>query len=1548
MERAARFFIPFSLLGILVLLSVTRVEPTFIGGQTPASFDLCEPLQDPNGVPRPECQGGDIRFEADPSVQGQFGWSVATGHLNGDALADLVVGDPQRNRAYIFFGRVSANAGWGLDPNDPVDRRVGAESQADVIFDLGPSFPGQPSSLGFSVAVGRERIAGTCSPSGAAALLLGAPGIPGTTGNPAGTAYHIPAGTLCMAAGPMPSPVTLDPGEAGQAVQSARPEEDDEFGYSVAFGKVLTVSGNHEDIIVGARGALNGNGMVTAMSVADGVVQANEASLVEIEGLAGDGLGEVLAVGDLDRDHDPNTLPTGRSDDLAIGAVGHPNGKVLTVQGPLSPTSGLDHDGIFEEGIDFQLRGIVGEAAGDYFGFSVAISAQGRLATGAIMADNVTSGNPLTNTGTGPRTNGGKVYVWNAPFIEQGSAPSTAASADVVFVARRSGDGLGYAVVFGDFDRSGVDDLAITARREDGRALRTNDIDQGTAYVIQNATVLISPVDLNRCASGSDCTGVDNVDAMIFGGDRRSGAGDEVGWAASAGDLNGDGFVDLLLSSVTQKHVYAVTLEDTDDDRATKGRNLRDDDDDNDTHLDGADCAPTDRLIFPGAMEITCNTLDENCNGNGDDSPDADNDTFDVCDPSAPGDNDDKARDCNDNDPASFPGAPEVCDGNDNVCDGSIPTNELDQDGDFFVACLDWNDTQGNNPTILGGNDCRASDNTVFPGASPNEADPMACTRDRDGDDWGDSAPPTGVIAGSDCDDGSPSASLTFPGAAQIESPLACMRDRDDDGYGDASATLPTVSGTDCADTDPTSHPNASQVCDGNDNSCGGGVPANELDGDGDGFVVCSPFVDVQGDNPSIQGGGDCDPADGTTFPGTAGNELVPQACMRDRDNDGFGALSPPMGVTAGTDCDDDSGTAAATFPGAAQIEAPLNCMKDFDDDGYGDGMVSLPVVAGNDCADDDAAAFPGGDEVLDDGIDQDCSGADTVTCFVDADLDGSGGSATLVSDDGDCTDDGESPTGDDCNDADHNISPSTADIPSDGIDQNCNGFDARTCIVDADGDGFGTTAGTTVLAEDGVCDAAQGESENSTDCNDADAGTRPGAMERCDGNDNACSGAVPANEIDSDLDGFVACSGWSDTQMDNPGILGGGDCDPADEDTFPGAAPSEVFSSLCFRDKDGDDYGDLTPPPGVPIGSDCDDDSATGAATFPGAAQIEAPLNCMRDVDDDGFGDSAAVLPVVKGTDCADTAPGTHPGAAEVCDGNSNTCAPMPPADEIDSDMDGYVACSGWNDAQGDNPGILGGSDCAPADPSAFPGASPNEADPAACTSDKDGDGFGDQTPPMGVTPGTDCDDDSPAAAATFRGAAQTEDPGALVCMRDADDDGFGDAAAALPVVPGTDCADMDPATFPGAAEVCGDGIDNDCSGGDLPCVQAAPLDLHLPGEGLLAWTAGPAGTTDYCVYRGNMAVLRSTGVYSQDPSLVEAAGRWCGLAGLEMADSRPPGTGEVAYYLVTSRGPAGESGLGADSGGAARPHHHPCGTAGEEGTPEASGSPRSYEVAP
>ena len=55
------------------------------------------------------------------------------------------------------------------------------------------------------------------------------------------------------------------------------------------------------------------------------------------------------------------------------------------------------------------------------------------------------------------------------------------------------------------------------------------------------------------------------------------------------------------------------------------------------------------------------------------------------------------------------------------------------------------------------------------------------------------------------------------------------------------------------------------------------------------------------------------------------------------------------------------------------------------------------------DCNDADDTIFPGAAEVADDGIDQDCNGFDTITCFVDADQDTFGDTATTLAPDESC-----------------------------------------------------------------------------------------------------------------------------------------------------------------------------------------------------------------------------------------------------------------------------------------------------------------------------------------------------------------------------------------------------------------------------------------------------------------------------------------------------------------------------------------------------------------
>jgi hypothetical protein len=162
----------------------------------------------------------------------------------------------------------------------------------------------------------------------------------------------------------------------------------------------------------------------------------------------------------------------------------------------------------------------------------------------------------------------------------------------------------------------------------------------------------------------------------------------------------------------------------------------------------------------------------------------------------------------------------------------------------------------------------------------------------------------------------------------------------------------------------------------------------------------------VGGDDPTRE---DCDDADPLVG--------LPTSYYSDADGDGYGdvaasqwACDAPSGyVDDATDCDD---LVASTHPGAIEVcdagnvdedcdgvadDADLSAdlagsatqfYPDADGDGYGDAAASqwacdAPsgyVVDATDCDDLVASTHPGATEVADDGVDQDCDGADQVT----------------------------------------------------------------------------------------------------------------------------------------------------------------------------------------------------------------------------------------------------------------------------------------------------------------------------------------------------------------------------------------------------------------------------------------------------------------------------------------------------------------------------------------------------------------------------------------
>ncbi len=265
-------------------------------------------------------------------------------------------------------------------------------------------------------------------------------------------------------------------------------------------------------------------------------------------------------------------------------------------------------------------------------------------------------------------------------------------------------------------------------------------------------------------------------------------------------------------------------------------------------------------------------------------------------------------------------------------------------------------------------------------------------------------------------------------------------------------------------------------------------------------------------------------------------------------------------------------------------------------------------------------------------------------------------------------------------------------------------------------------------------------------------------------------------------------------------------------------------------------------------------------------------PNAAQADQDADGSGDAC---------DCVPSNDVVYPGAPELCDGLNNDCNdptwPAVPAAEADVDGDMWLVCEG---------------DCDDAVAALHPGATElcNGADDD-CDALVDEDELGFDTDSDGVH--NACDN-----CRTVANAAQT----------DSDADRAGNACDNCPLDSNREQAD----------------VDHDAEG-DVCDLDDGLILIRFHQPTLVEWQQ-EIGFASWNSYRGSLAVLRATGVYTQAPGSNPLAQRDCGLASPADGETVVPAAGDVAFWLVTGVSGGVEGSLGTNSAGAPRPNANPC----------------------
>jgi hypothetical protein len=632
----------------------------------------------------------------------------------------------------------------------------------------------------------------------------------------------------------------------------------------------------------------------------------------------------------------------------------------------------------------------------------------------------------------------------------------------------------------------------------------------------------------------------------------------------------------------------------------------------------------------------TCNGLDDDCDGSVPaNEADTDGDSKRVCD-----------GDCSDADNTVYPGAPELNDGKDNDCDGVIPADELDEDGDGINDAVD---------------NCPQSAN--------------ADQHNTDGDAQGD----------------------------------VCDPDDDNDSVLDAVDNCPLAANSDQQDTDGDSQGDVCDPDDDNDgapdgaDNCPLDANAGQQNTDGD---AQGDACDADDDNDGVTDIADNCPLVSNVNQLNTDEDASGDACDADDDNDTVLDGEDNCPIIANTDQFDTD----ADDQGDA-------CDSDDDNDGVADVTDNCPIIANVDQLDSEG-----------DGQGDICDADDDNDTVLDV------GDNCVLTVNADQANNENDPFGDVCDEDDDN------DEILDGAD-NCP-FSSNVHQEDFDGDGQGDVCDGDVDGDSVVNAADNCPITPNSDQADTDSDSQGDACDTDDDNDTVpdatdnCPLVDNASQLDLDADGI---GDDCDADLDGDGVQNLVDNCMTVPNVGQDDADSDGIGDACDIDRDGDTV--LNTADNCPLVANSDQ------VDFDGDGVGDA---CDSDEDGDGIANEVDNCPAFANADQHDT---DFDGAGDVCDPDldgdtiDNTvdnCPLVVNADQTDLDTDGIGdAC----DADRDGDDIVNAADNCPVLSNPDQNDFDQDGVGDACDLDIDGDGVvnatdvcGFTTPGAVVDPATGC----------------------------------------------------------------------------------------------------------------------------------------------------------------------------------------------------------------